>query len=852
MLRISLISIICLLSFGVVAQKKVKERPKNFIAPLSYDNEATYLASIKREQDGSGRPWFVISDRNNNPVYSKKEASDANKVATLDFKDIVYVVDSDKDWLKVIKADLSNLKIQSISEQLGWISKTNVMLSADCLLDQQSRIEQKGLILNKIDDYARISKNNLRTIAKIYDGPKSSNELPPLNVFEFYFVYKVHYQNDRAIRYLICKANDLSTIEGNIEKNLLGWIDARRLELWRTRVSLEPNFDESAFNERKNNPQYRAQGYKTQLTANMMSKGASDKVPLVWDNDPAVVKQYNLAKTFGRRRHKGNVIRFPMLGFGSNNNEGVFRSGAIMRLSSESFGKYLKIEEDKLEENTFKEFKEGGNYNVTKYENYNIFFLIEGTQDMQPYKSRIIDAISSANMKPKNSKAKVRYGALVYRDTPEESSGKVISRIAELSTDIDDVMRTIDQEEFKSWHDNDPYTSLYYAFEQALLKGGFDENHTNVMVVIGNNSDFRNDPVRKMTASGKYNIKQEYIRDKISELYLHTLFIQCGSNTLSSSAFSRQMRSLVEVTATNMDFIREETLAKIGQGMSYKQFELDEVSGAKGQLHLTYAPIVSSISYTGQGQDMNQQEIKGQIEDGLDRINQRVKSAFDNFNEVVVEGKGMVSSLDVSSGEWSTDMGDLAYRVYKKSKMSFDELKKILSEKYQLFSPVYLVKQYQGAQNKTYSYTAFMTQKDLKRYTQRLEDLKRAYDGVDDEQRKNLFNAFKEMIESLTGESLSYKALDNYDTSMLNRLMQGIAMEGLEVDLERRFKVGEILDSKKMPPTKLKEIMKGILVKLDELLKIERQGKDYEFAYYNSLTNDANLYFWIPLDMLLI
>ena len=424
----------CCLGFTLIGQKKVKERPKNFVSPLSYNNEETYKDEIAREQDGSGRPWFVISDRNNNPVYKSKDASKSNIVASLDFKEIVYVVDSDKHWLKVVKADLSNLKIRNIHESLGWIPKTNVLLAADCLLDKKSKIEQKGLILNKLDDYARISKNNLKSIAKIYDGPESSRELPALKVFEFYFVYKVHYKGNQVMRYLIGKANDLSTIEGNVEKNLIGWIDAKRLELWRTRVSLEPNFEESAFNERKANPQFRAQGYRSQLVANMMSKGGTEKASLVWDNDPAVVKQYNLAKDFGRRRHKGNVIRFPMLDFGANENKGVFTSGAIMRLSSESFGKYLQIEEDKLEESTFKEFKEGGNYNVTKYENYNLFFLIEGTQDMQAYKSRILDAISSSNMKPANSKARVRYGALVYRDTPEESSGKVISNICLLYT----------------------------------------------------------------------------------------------------------------------------------------------------------------------------------------------------------------------------------------------------------------------------------------------------------------------------------------------------------------------------------------------------------------------------------
>ena len=81
------------------------------------------------------------------------------------------------------------------------------------------------------------------------------------------------------------------------------------------------------------------------------------------------------------------------------------------------------------------------NVKSDKRHNYNIFFVVEGTESMAPYKDVIAQAIDEM-YGSLNSVEKVRIGAAIYRDVEEKKEGKLFE-IQPLTTDGNEVLNFI-------------------------------------------------------------------------------------------------------------------------------------------------------------------------------------------------------------------------------------------------------------------------------------------------------------------------------------------------------------------------------------------------------------------------
>ena len=153
---------------------RIMGKPEKFERPIDYAAEADKERfQNARDRYSKDQPWIVVSDRENNPTYEKPDKTSPQK-ETLGFKSYYYVVDEKEEWIHIIQARTSGLKVSKMNKDYGWVPKDNVLLWTSGLVDEQTRIHKKAFLLNKVKDIERILREDSKDFAKIYSGPETN------------------------------------------------------------------------------------------------------------------------------------------------------------------------------------------------------------------------------------------------------------------------------------------------------------------------------------------------------------------------------------------------------------------------------------------------------------------------------------------------------------------------------------------------------------------------------------------------------------------------------------------------------------------------------------------------------
>ena len=280
--------------------KRVLGRPVAFAAPL---NNSTYYLSSTKDRESS-IPWVVICDRSNpdrTKTYAEPSES-SHTVKTLKFKDWFYVLEENGDWIRIGKATMkSGVRIASNFKDFGWIKKENMLLWTTGFLNSRTQISQKAFL--KAD-------KNFNQIIKFYKGPYTGELIEKKSIYDFYFILKS--ENDR---YLLAKRFRLSPrLSADWDFNLLGWVAGHRVIEWDTQICLEPNFEQKAFDERKQNKSFRLIGFTSEMAAKSYAfNGVVDSSSIAWDLDKIkFLEKSNL-------RYPGNSFRLLFIGNSNSN-----------------------------------------------------------------------------------------------------------------------------------------------------------------------------------------------------------------------------------------------------------------------------------------------------------------------------------------------------------------------------------------------------------------------------------------------------------------------------------------------------------------------------------------------------
>lgn len=811
---------------------RIMGKPLKFERPIDYAAQADQVRFINaKDKYSKEQPWIVVSDRNENPTYAKPDEQ-SEETGQLNFKDYFYVVDEKDEWIHIIKARTSGLKISKLNKDYGWVPKKKMLLWTAGLVDENTLINKKAFLLNKVQDIERILREDSKDFAKIYSGPYTNKLIGKKTIYEFYFVYKK--ENDR---YLLGKESIVSS--SRVDNVIIGWVTRQKAEDWNTRIALEPNFEMTAFEERKGNPDLRVIGFTDLGGSNGYAQtGNIIDEKRAWDNDPIKIEASKLASA-NPRRFKGAVVRFPML----QNFPQSFKSGAIGEIQTKS----MKDVVNSVSEVNFSGIVEGVKESSESRDNYNVFFVIEGTRQLGKYKQSILNAMENVE-RSFPDEVNLRYGAAVYRDTPEEKVDKLFE-IQELVNDKSKVINFINQAEFDQWHDNDEYTALYYAMDQVLLKGNFSDNHTNIIFLIGNNADYKFDKVRRHAAESskdKTFVASDQILDNLAKINAHFITVQCMNQGNRSCSRYPSMGASFIVEAAKRQHKEYSAITEYFPGakiINPSMPELDE--GAK--LTMTGGPNVGMLYKPERNAEISPKELQDFLEESVVDVQGFMEKHWEKMASITFDGDAL--DLEQSSGVWEPAIAREVYRLIQKRKesksFSEDDLKKIIDQKFHLYREIFLAKQVRGANQPAMSYVMFMPKEDLKDYIRTLKKLANAQDGSPDAQREALFLTFTELLKQFTGnKALSRKDVQKTSSEELRATMQGIEGEGLQLGGGMDFKIGSILSPKQMGEDELEKLVANILAKLDTLEGIFRLGDRYEFSY----RTDDNTYFWIPVE----
>lgn len=802
-------------------------RPKAFEDRASQENFA--YGVYKSPRRGDKEDWYVISDRDVNFTYERKNTN-STKVRKLKFKQICYVAENNTGWLRLMTED---------DEDIGWIQKDKVLQWRRGLLDAKSGINLKGFILNKIKDF------NFQKLesAEIYSGPESSEVIGSLPLHDFYFVYKIHYSEEGvAQRYLLASVSQLS--RGRIEY-LKGWVDVTKITEWNTRLCLEPNFTEKGFDERKNSEKYHIKGFDTYTQAAKVTSGNYAKIydkRVLWDNDPVVSNNGVAVGTSNSRRLKGDEIRFPIL---ESNNE-YYTSGVLAAIPTIT-------DQPKDGEVTMSFDPEVREELKQKLDNLNIVFCIEGSSPQMSKYLRVLknncnDLISKSNYK------NVNISVGIYKDT-NESDIEDYFKFLESTSDINEINNFLDRVVWGQNGDFEPLTCWHYGLYRSLKKSKLSKNATNIVVQLGNYADFSVDPLRKIESNQKYLVDKNVLRKLFSDYSLHWIIAKVDNDdTIPSDLFNDNIREYIN------DFTKEiytEFYNQVQNTITEElesDFKIDMPSPLVPKL--SEGNLISTKNFFTKNyflrpnieNSLSAAELNSFIDSSLDSIYNLNQNSLDELtgNSITISD-GMVWT-DVMLSRVRTGINRVANRKLSQAEMDDVMHKSIGDNKF--FNKAYFSRKQPNQRYPPFSIVLFMPESDLINYQSELANLSNALDEAGDSARDGLHSYLQNLARKFSAGRISSGDASDMSIVDIMNLMVGIGKEGYSIEKNMQlgeYKLKDIKNTKKFPDRALENFGNSIL---ESTRKLERIIKGNEVFEYKYKTDENNTYYWIPVELM--
>jgi len=632
---------------------------------------------------------------------------------------------------------------------------------------------------------------------------------------------------------------------------------------------LEPNYDSVAFEERKTSPNLRLRAFESIAAASQFAESGGPESEVYWKDDPVGVRRVKMSKS-NPNRFNGSVVRFPMLSStpGAQPNFDYFRSGIVGSIKVKKEGSTSTTFDSEIAERDYSSIKDYVNELDRKTDNVNIFFVIEGTDSTYAFKEHIIQAINAINSDAVKVVPNVNYGALIYRDLPEEKTakGNRLTEFIRLTRDFDKVVSFVEKTEFRNYVDRDQYTALYHGMLQALTQAGFRKDELNIILLIGSFGDFKIDKDRKAAAL-KSNKKMVYddlspIYENLNELDAHLYAIQLRNEaTKASNGFAKQGQVMILESAKfaynkyygNKD--NPQTKELLGRLSTDHQITVGEPSMVDifeaNDIPLEGGRYPGRLVKPAENRYLLPNQLATYMKNDVNESIQFMKVLKSIVNDIFVKGSAAdgteIEGLpgDRGAGRFAPALADMLNKMMKDDQIAKADLFNSLDDKYKLFAEVYIPRMIQGAKYPTVSYVLFMPESDLVEYQRLIQRCLNQAGSSYDKKRENLFEIYKELIVNFSGETLlRAKKPDDFTRSELLQLMQGLYNSGLQIDVPLDIRIGDIRDERKVTNNQIDEMLQSFKRVEKFLTDALRAAEEYDFCYQSEM---GNRYYWIPL-----
>lgn len=820
--QIAYIGIVLLMSITSFGQSlsKVLMKPEKFEGPVAYEGESKVNFENLKSDKGD-IPWFVVCDRANNKTFRDRDEH-SDTMNELTFGEGFYVTKEKGEWIRIGKPanpdDYVNDKRISLIDY-GWIKKEKMLLWNNSLLDPVTRIHLKGFLLNKAKDFERKKLDKVY----FYHSPELKDKTAEgeLDLYNFYFIYKIEYhEGGNNNRYLLGTGSIYNPFTS--PENLKGWVDQRRIDQWNTRIALAPNFQQEAFNERKENLNLRVRGYSQYRDCRKVATETNEYFEnVLWDNDPVIIKDASRLGRTNNKRFNKDIIRFPIIGYEPNSN--YYRSGVIATHGG-------------VDASISQRRKDASDEIVGMADVMNVVFLFDGSStEVGNHKRTAINLIDK--IKSQNSDKTVKIGVGVYKDVSDKGS---VYKYVPLNQNTTEAVNLINTTLFGSVGEYDGYTCVGNGIRETLLKANFQENESNVLIQFGDQPDITKSKLRESDFK-KYGAKKSTLRKLVREYGLHWLVMDVNyEDDIESDHFQEHIRDNLMNNFVKEIYSEANSIAQQSLNKTVSVPILPELNDGEEMSMTDFHCVYGLLKPKGINK-LTSQEIERFVLANLQIINAKVDRQVKAAKDFVDKG----IRIDPSSGKFTSEVIPILLKSLGKESgkiLTPAEQKALLTEIQgeKFYSEVFLPTQIKEAGYKPYSYVLFMPKEDLVRYNGTMRNIEQALLGTEDQNRQALENLMTELAEQLSGET-NYKKIESMTIDDISDLLQGIAKEGYNVERNFNVKIKHIRNRKIFKSDKLKEFSRSI-VKKHEILSNILKNDDYEFKYVND-----NTYYWIPM-----
>ena len=849
--RFTLLLLSLCLAGGLHAQKtfKVMFTPPS-LHNIQDDNywqgnysEIISLAATRGEV--KGMPWMVVCDR---AGVEARQQPNGTVVKKLEFKEgPFYVLSQTEDWVEIVKGrpvgkDGSN-KIEGA--YVGWVPKREMLMWSEGLR-APSGIQKYVFILLRAADIRQLGTLGANK-AKLFNTPEPGiQSSDTIRIFSFYNVLK-----REGSRYLIASLDDgrLPGIEAQISNSIIGWVEVENTTPWNTRVVLEPNFSDEGYAERKGNPNFQLYGYEEARQAGLHARnGQYTKEGIKWEKDPVEVSADELAKSNGRR-YLGGVMRFPMLSRGAvTRNSPTFKSGVIgdVKLKDET-----KANDGKIAAVCNVLERTANNLN-----NVNIMFAVQGTSNMAPYKQDIVNAARDIGEAYAGTAANIRYGGVVYHNITDEKGGEEsLVNLHELSSSRQAFLDFLEGASFdnKESDDNTNIPAAAYGIDRLLKKVNLNQDHSNILILIGSDGDYQsNDLLKKQFSGHRAAVPANKIMESIA-----------ASNTqLFSVAISvkgRMGKKFIDLahylTSNSAVSVYNDTYASLSGDYikvvgKPKEPHLDIVPDQldrETKIFIADSPTPGGIILPADGTSIT--NLSAIIQDIGERNKLHIKINNELYSNYCIRGikfgvePGGGTFDNVSAGGFTAIVQNKLARILKEVNISADQL----GDRFQLYEEVHFPRQINGTTKPTMSFVLFMGDFEVLKYIQDVEEIiNTASRQSSDKQREAIVDLYASLYGFFTGET-DREVLYDKTIEQITSLMFGMRDEGLECPEEAEYycslKLKDVTDETAISDSEVEKILTHFKQVADRL-ENDVLAADNEFRF-KARTGES--YYWVPL-----
>lgn len=587
-----LLTVLILLPIIFFGQTRVLQTPEKYLMPTEN------VEHPKPDDVLSSRPWFVFSDRSDNPVYATSESIATNSV--LDFGEACVALEVKNNRLLLARPeDIRRGLVLPGKTPIGWVDFEKLLLWNNCLKTETCKLDKKAMVLNVFNSDNSIV---IGQTPKFYSGAGASFDTlgdAGTGIAQKYFVYK-----EAADYFLLGSSSSIQKLD--FWDVVSGWIPKKYCTIWNTNLALEINWYPDAVGEREQMGNS-VLVWENKIGAENFNKDAK----LVFFESPMYLKRTN-----------GFLNHFLLLE--QNNNSKVnatnepINVGMLGDEESQLWEKFLKIrmKSDYLQK-------------------INIIFVVDASNSIESYSASIINALKNAALliKDKNSRYsdyqnEIRFGAVLFRDETEQ---QIVHRFgSSLSSNINELGQWIKTYNVPQYNRNDKDIpeALFYGIYQAMEWYNPDSKETNYIIIIGDAGDHQN-PDKKITY-----ISEEFITNELANLNMNMLVYQINHPkylTIENPYldFENQLKRIMINSAVKV----QKKMYRPDAGVI--QFEESEHNTFKLN---NYSPLVDQIIISPPQTTMNAQQLENNLASAIQRIDSLTTLQIQKI-EGVFEGK---------------------------------------------------------------------------------------------------------------------------------------------------------------------------------------------------------------------